>query len=184
VKTKSFIDRLWILITEKANGKATIFAKGAGIAPGTFDAYLNGRVPKAEQLLRIRDAYGTSIDWLLTGEGPMTVEPKTATTESSRIGQDAMCRSPSETGSEEDVKTRQLLEKAKIVLKSDNPVAREALAKNIEYFAYAIEKERELEELKRSQKNLGDRLSVLEEALKKRESFSSEADESSEEKAM
>jgi phage repressor protein C with HTH and peptisase S24 domain len=65
----NFVDRLKSLVDEHAGGKVTIFAKKAGIYPGTFDNYLKGRLPQAEQLLYIRQTYGVSIDWLLTGEG-------------------------------------------------------------------------------------------------------------------
>jgi phage repressor protein C with HTH and peptisase S24 domain len=64
-----FSERLNFLVTEHSGGKVTHFAKKAGIPPGTFDNYLKGRLPQAEQLLRIRETYGVNIDWLLTGEG-------------------------------------------------------------------------------------------------------------------
>jgi transcriptional regulator with XRE-family HTH domain len=43
-----------------------------GINKGTFSRmWKEGAIPKGEHLLRIAKATGASIDWLLTGEGPM-----------------------------------------------------------------------------------------------------------------
>ena len=64
-----FTERLNFLITEHSAGKPTVFAKKAGIPPGTFDNYLKGRLPQAAQLIRIHETYNVNIDWLLTGKG-------------------------------------------------------------------------------------------------------------------
>ena len=65
----NFIDRLLWLVNQKCSGNQARFAKEAGIAPGTFHAYTQGRFPQAEQLIRIHEKYGVNITWLLTGEG-------------------------------------------------------------------------------------------------------------------
>jgi len=63
------VERLWELIREHANGKPTVFAKKAEIPHSTFHAYINGRSPHTEHLVRIRDTFRVNLDWLLTGEG-------------------------------------------------------------------------------------------------------------------
>jgi len=48
-------------------GKAA-FAAQLGISPSTYNYYEGGRVPPAEVLVRIADAAGVDLRWLLTGE--------------------------------------------------------------------------------------------------------------------
>lgn len=76
----TFVERLQMLVDEHADGKPAIFAKKAGILGGTFHAYMNGRLPQAEQLIRIHKFCGVNINWLLTGEGEhyMAAEKKIA----------------------------------------------------------------------------------------------------------
>lgn len=62
-------DRIREIMAEFTGGKPTVFAKKAGIPPSTFSGYLDGRVPHADHLVRIRETYGISIDWLLIGKG-------------------------------------------------------------------------------------------------------------------
>jgi Bacteriophage CI repressor helix-turn-helix domain len=62
-------DRLSEIVSEKARGKHTIFAKNAGIPTSTFQGYINGRLPHSEHLIRIRETYSVNINWLLTGKG-------------------------------------------------------------------------------------------------------------------
>ncbi|MBF0143627.1 MAG: helix-turn-helix transcriptional regulator [Magnetococcales bacterium] len=45
-----------------------------GIAYGSATKYLSGGTPNIENVIKISDAYGVSLDWLLTGEGPMRRE--------------------------------------------------------------------------------------------------------------
>jgi transcriptional regulator with XRE-family HTH domain len=66
-----FVSRLGELVEILADNKYTVFAKKAGIPPSTFQNYVNGRFPKAEHLLRIRDVFRVNLDWLLSGEGEM-----------------------------------------------------------------------------------------------------------------
>lgn len=66
---ENFIGRLKFLVDQHAKGKPTIFAKDAGISGGTFHAYMNGRLPQSEQLIRIHEYCGANINWLLTGIG-------------------------------------------------------------------------------------------------------------------
>lgn len=66
---ENFLDRLKFLIDSLADGKHTVFAKNAGIPISTFQGYLNGRFPKQNHLLRIREHYNVNIDWLSSGIG-------------------------------------------------------------------------------------------------------------------
>lgn len=66
---EDFTNRLLRLIDEMASGKQAAFAAKAGIAPGTLNAYTQGRLPQAEQLIRIHEAFGVNMNWLLTGKG-------------------------------------------------------------------------------------------------------------------
>lgn len=76
---RTFTDRLLFLVDRHADGKPTVFAKKAGISGGTFHAYIKGRLPHAEQLIRIRECYDVNINWLLTGEGEIYTEKLQAT---------------------------------------------------------------------------------------------------------
>lgn len=49
---------------------------------GTMTNWMSGgQIPRGEDLLKIRDLTGYSIEWILTGEGPETVEDLRKTTE-------------------------------------------------------------------------------------------------------
>lgn len=63
--------RLLLLAERHADGKHTIFAKKADIPASTFQGYLQGRSPHPDHLLRLRETYGVSIDWILSGDGPV-----------------------------------------------------------------------------------------------------------------
>lgn len=63
------VERFLELVNDFADGKKTVFAKKAGIPQGTFYGYLKGGAPHADHLVRIREAFGVSIDWILTGSG-------------------------------------------------------------------------------------------------------------------
>ncbi|WP_299440253.1 helix-turn-helix transcriptional regulator [uncultured Rhodospira sp.] len=48
------------------------WAKGAGVPTSTWNrAWNEGGIPKAPHLVRIAQYAGVTVDWLLTGEGPM-----------------------------------------------------------------------------------------------------------------
>lgn len=48
----------------------TNFAKQLGLSPSTYDYYEADRVPPAEVLVRIADAAGVDLRWLITGQSP------------------------------------------------------------------------------------------------------------------
>jgi transcriptional regulator with XRE-family HTH domain len=47
-------------------------AAAIGVAESAIVNYKRGRVPKAEELLKIAQHFGVTVDWLLTGKGPRT----------------------------------------------------------------------------------------------------------------
>lgn len=68
VENTGFLSRLTNLIGDK---KPFHWAAEVGISKGAFDRIWNkGSVPSSELLVRIHNATGVSIDWLLTGKGP------------------------------------------------------------------------------------------------------------------
>ena len=66
---ETYSQRLSKLIKDHADGKHTVFAKKVGIPTGTFQSYVDGKLPKSEYLLLISEKFNVSIDWLLTGIG-------------------------------------------------------------------------------------------------------------------
>ncbi len=52
--------------TQSARG----FAQKAGMGDSTLRAILNGAMPRLDNLLRISDAAGVSVEWLPTGKEP------------------------------------------------------------------------------------------------------------------
>ncbi len=65
----NFVERLLRLINEKASGNQAFFANKTGISAGAITAYTKGRLPQAEQLIRIHEAFDVNLNWLLTGTG-------------------------------------------------------------------------------------------------------------------
>lgn len=62
-----FTERLNALIgTQSARG----FAQKAGMGDSTLRAILNGAMPRLDNLLRIAEAAGVSVEWLATGREP------------------------------------------------------------------------------------------------------------------
>lgn len=127
------VNRLLFLVDKHAGGKHTIFAKNANIPASTFQGYLQGRTPHPDHLLRIRETYGVSIDWVLAGLGPVYINE--ITTEGAGGGPPV----------DEDPAVAELLEGARRVLKSGNPVAFDALERNIRYFDHAVASEKRLQ---------------------------------------
>ncbi len=47
-------------------------ATKAGVSQGAISRYMNGKAsPKAEELHRLSTALGVTMEWLLTGDGPL-----------------------------------------------------------------------------------------------------------------
>jgi len=72
VTMETFRRRLRQLIAEQYEGKYTLFAKRAGLPVSTVEHYLHVavRLPGGEQLVRMADALGVSLDFLVTGSEP------------------------------------------------------------------------------------------------------------------
>lgn len=149
VVNSTFVDRLLRLISEKAKGQPSTFARLAGIPHGTFYGYINGRLPAAEHLVRIRDTFGANINWLLTGDG----EPYSAEEPGKLAEPGHLYGAPEERVEGEDLSNAakaelaDLLNLARKVLTSGNRQAAEALELNIRYLARAIEMEERLAKL-------------------------------------
>ena len=65
----NFVKRLLEVISDKEGGKHTVFARKAGINPGTFQNYINGRKPSFDALLNICETYSVDLNWLVAGHG-------------------------------------------------------------------------------------------------------------------
>jgi len=50
-------------------------AEAAGCSQAAISKYLNGRIPKAKELLNLSDLLGVSMEWLLAGSVPPSGEP-------------------------------------------------------------------------------------------------------------
>lgn len=123
--------RLDELVKEKTNGIASKFADSAGINSKTFHTYLNGRTPSADVLFYICRKYNVNLNWLVAGIGPKYI---TAQGEPHVL--------------DPDPEIADLMKGAQRVLTSGNPIAFDALERNIRYFDHAIEAERQLNEMK------------------------------------
>ena len=133
--------RLLEIIDEFAEGKLTKFAKLCGIPQGTLHGYKKGKVPSPEYLVRIREECGVSIDWFLTGIGQKYISANT---------EGGPC--------DPDPEVAQLLEGARRVLKSGNPIAFEALKHNIKYFDHAVKTEKRLTQSEEKQQELENKM--------------------------
>ena len=79
--TKNIHDRIKALVAIKADGKNTLLAKHLGVSEANIRGYIKGIMPKADVLDKIARCYDDiSLDWLLTGRGPMLL-PQDATKE-------------------------------------------------------------------------------------------------------
>ncbi|MBI4667538.1 MAG: hypothetical protein HY751_14140 [Nitrospinae bacterium] len=66
-KLKTFKERLQYLIGDT---KPYAWCKQVGIEKGLFQYYWQkGKIPKYENLLKIRNHTGCSLDWLMSGDG-------------------------------------------------------------------------------------------------------------------
>ncbi|MHC1726539.1 MAG: hypothetical protein AB9866_11095 [Syntrophobacteraceae bacterium] len=161
VAPTAIVERLFRLIKDKAAGKPSVFGKMAGIPHGTLYGYIEGRTPHSDHLYRIRDTFGVSIDWLLSGEGEPYLEAPFGQVDEPKHIYNLPEPDQVEIGERAPSDLEELVGLARKVLSSDNDQASEALAKNIRYFAHAIEVERRLETVEA-------RLGQIEELLKKK----------------
>jgi len=130
--------RLEELVKEKTSGIASKFADSIEVNSKTFHTYLNGRTPNADILFCICRKYHVNLNWLVMGKGE-----KYITDQGEAVPLDP------------DPEIADLMRGAQRVLTSGNPIAFDALERNIRYFdlAIAAEKradatEREIQEMK------------------------------------
>ena len=72
-----FFDRLDNRMKAAGLNGADLAVK-AGVTPTAISRYRQGRIPAAEELLRLAQALGVTMEWLLTGNGPSP--PRTEST--------------------------------------------------------------------------------------------------------
>ncbi|SUD95672.1 XRE family transcriptional regulator [Pandoraea pulmonicola] len=66
-----FIARLRVLVSRAGNASALV--RQAGISPSGFQKYLSGAEPSRRVLIALSEAGGVTLEWLMTGRGPMEV---------------------------------------------------------------------------------------------------------------
>lgn len=129
MKIQAFTDRIKFLIRNFGGDTDQGFADLLGLGKTTIFRWRTGAaLPDGASCILITRKFGVSIDWLLTGEGSMMVENKqpdkphlTAT-----ASQEAQTTN---TITEPDSTTRDLLLAAQRVLKADHPTAPAAIDK-------------------------------------------------------
>jgi transcriptional regulator with XRE-family HTH domain len=128
----SISERLNTLIQSHTGGNLKKFAEISGINPVTLLNYSKGRTPKADALTNICESFNVNINWLLTGRGERYIQD---------LGDSPRSLDP-------DPELSSMLSLARKVLTSGNPIAYDALERNIKYFAHAVDAEIELQQLK------------------------------------
>ncbi len=146
----NFLERLNILITENEAGKHTVFARNSGIKAGTFQNYINGRKPSFDALLNICETYNVNLNWLIAGAGPKyntdQGEPQTL---------------------DPDPEIAELMEGARRVLTSGNPIAFDALERNIRYFDHAIAAEKRVDASEKELQEMKEDVAIIKKEMTK-----------------
>jgi len=135
------------------NGGKYAFAEALGVVYDSVRRWCNGEnLPDGQQLLSIRDKFGVSIDWLLTGADPTPVKITGVAESASEYNEDSMCGWPQE--------IKDACRQLKQILLSNHPVIKPALQSNLAAFQYSVEKEKsqdaEIQTLSRRIKYLED----------------------------
>ena len=126
IRLKSLIEYLGISQAQ--------FANNIGITQGYLSMILKGkRGASAELLAGLYNYYSEYFHWVLTGEGEIT-QKETNDAYIYKVGAPF----------DDDPIVADLLASARKVLKSGNPVAFDALERNIHHFAHAIEMEKRM----------------------------------------
>jgi transcriptional regulator with XRE-family HTH domain len=136
--------RLLLLVEEQSGGNVTKFSKKVGVSQATLHNYIKGRTPSAESLYNICNSCGVSLNWLIAGLGPQYIEALQGKTGAAAVVP-AGGGSAQTTIIDEDPAVAELLEGARRVLKSGNPIAFDALERNIRYFDHAVASEKRLQ---------------------------------------
>lgn len=132
-------------------------AKKIGVSKTTIQNYEAGNIPKGMYLFKLSRELKCSIDYLIIGEespyiqedwipeipAGMTKAELDEYSKEKKSWLNDKCHK--EAISDEDPEVADLLEGARRVLKSGNPVAFDALERNIRYFDHAVATEKRLE---------------------------------------
>jgi transcriptional regulator with XRE-family HTH domain len=138
-------DRLSILVNEKAKGNRKAFAENAGLKQATFNNYISkGRPPTADALNNICNTYKVNLNWLVSGIGPRYITDQ----------QEQQILDP-------DPEIASLMEGARRVLTSGNPVAFDALERNIRYFDHAIAAEKRADASEKKLQEMEDDMAII-----------------------
>lgn len=108
-------------LTQKA------LAQALGVSQGHISALeQNEKIPGGDILISLKKCFGVDLNWMLTGEGQTDISN----------GQLIPSDPP---------ELAELLDGARKVLTSGNPIAFDALERNIRYFSHAIEVEKRMQ---------------------------------------
>ena len=132
----SIADRLQTLVNDLCRGNAKQFAENADILSVTLYNYLKGRIPKADALSNICLTYSVNLNWLVSGVGDPYI---------SKGGEVDSIPKATPPIFDENPEIADLLDGARRVLTSGNPIAFDAMERNIRYFSHAIEVEKRMQ---------------------------------------
>lgn len=126
----TFIERLRLLIGDEKPFK---WAKSVGVDGATFNRVYNGPViPKADFLEKIATGTGVSLNWLLTGKGPMfqTHDGQPAVVHHANERQERSPSASSESELDYPAKYQDIMRAVAEVLSSDDEGTKLALIQN------------------------------------------------------
>ena len=152
--------RLSIIVEEICGGNVSKFAEKTGVNAKTLHTYIKGRSPNTDALFSICRRYNVNLNWLVAGIGPKYITDQG----------DAMVLDP-------DPEIADLMEGARKVLTSGNPIAFDALERNIRYFSLAVDAEKRADSAEKRMQEMEKRLRLIEREIKNK-SRSTEAQSS------
>ncbi len=141
-------ERLSVLVSEITAGNAKKFAAMTKIGSVTFYNYLKGRIPPADVLANICELHSVNLNWLVVGKGPKYIS------DSNEVHQ-----------LDPDPEISELMEGAQRVLTSGNPIAFDALERNIRYFDHAIAAEKRADASEKELNEMKDDVAVIKREL-------------------
>ena len=135
------------------NGGKYAFADALGVVYDSVRRWCIGEtLPGGSQLLAIRDKFGVSIDWLLTGRGSFPVmAPGIHESPDSPYGTP---QQPCPFCGDMTDEIKALCKTMKEIIESKHPAIVPALESNIKAFKYSMDQEEELRKLKEEVKHL------------------------------
>jgi hypothetical protein len=131
------------------NGGKYAFANTLGVVYDSVRRWCIGEtLPGGNQLLMIRDKFGVSIDWLLTGDDPAPVKVPTGIHETGASYGSSPHHCPYCGDMSEEVKD--LCSRVKKIMESGHRTAVPALVSNITAFEDSVKQTEEIEKLKQT----------------------------------